>query len=257
MENLPRNLFDSEYYYKANEDVAKVGVDAYDHYFQHGINEKGSGRFNKTRQRRDACLKFDQLSLDQVRQHYYHTVPDDLTIVMKEETVGSLPFYLRSNMVSHFPVLEYYASQCKHITEFGVRHGQSTIAFLYGLPADGKLESYDIEETPFIVWLKSKNLMKWEFHQHNTADKELIINTTDLIFFDSHHSYEQVKNELEIHAAKSKKYLVFHDTFTCATPCEENSAEGIKLAIDEYMATNKCKIVFSTDLCNGLLILEK
>lgn len=48
MENLPKNLFDVDYYYKVNPDVQKAGADAYNHYFMHGINEHVKGR--------NACL---------------------------------------------------------------------------------------------------------------------------------------------------------------------------------------------------------
>jgi hypothetical protein len=235
MENLPKHLFDSEYYYRLNPDVKNAGADAYNHYFQHGINEKDGG--DKTRQRRDACLNFSELTLDQLRNYYYHMIPDDPSIIEIESKVGNIPFYLRNNLVSHLPILEYYASLCHHITEFGVRHGQSTVAFLYGLPDDGKLESYDIEETPFVRWLNSKNLSKWDFTKRNPKDKNFQIMETDLIFFNSH-SYEQ--ETLESHAGKARKFLVFYN------------AERTK--VNEYLTKHEFKIVYKTDSCNGLII---
>jgi hypothetical protein len=243
MENLPRHLFDADYYNKVNPDIAKAGVDGYDHYFQYGVKES-----------RHASLNYNELNIDQLRTIYYHTIQDDYELSPEQR----LPFYLKSDIILHLPILEYYASKCSHITELGVRDGHSTLAFLYGLPENGKLESYDIEETLFVTWLESKNLAKWEFHKRNTADTSLKIKETDFIFFDTLHSYEQLSKELVLHAEKSSKFLAFHDTFSCRTVCnEDKSKEGIKRAIDEYVNSNTCKIVYQTDLCNGLMVLEK
>lgn len=247
MENLPRHLFDAEYYYKVNPDVKKAGADAYNHYFTHGILEG-----------RDAGLNYDELSLDELKCMYYHTTPSDRDSLNCWAGInnGILPFYAKSDMVAHLPVLEYYASQCSHITELGVRNGQSTIAFLYGLPLDGVLESYDIEETKFVTWLKNKNLDKWRFHLQDTIAPSLTINETDFIFFDSYHSYKQLSKELELHATKARKFLAFHDVASYATIGENGKEEGVQRAIEEYISTNTCKVVYRTNSCNGLLILQ-
>ena len=45
-----------------------------------------------------------------------------------------------SDISAHLPLLEYLASKCIHITEFGTRDGFSTCAFMSGLQkAQGKL----------------------------------------------------------------------------------------------------------------------
>jgi hypothetical protein len=227
--------------------VQKAGVDAHEHYFTHGILEG-----------RDACFNYEELSLDELKCLYYHATPNDKDALTCWAGVhnGSLPFYAKSDMVAHLPVLEYYASQCNHITELGVRNGQSTVAFLYGLPVDGVLESYDIEETKFVTWLRSKNIDKWRFFLQSTIEPDLVINETDFILFDSYHSYKQLSKELEMHASKARKFLAFHDITSYANIGENGKEEGLKRAIDEYVNKNKCKIVYETYSCNGLLILE-
>ena len=218
MENLPKHLFDNEYYYKVNPDVAKAGVDGYEHYFKHGINEK-----------RDACLNYDELSLDELKCIYYNATPSDLNCGW----INDDPFYAKSDIVTHLPVLEYYASQCSHVTELGMQNGQSTMAFLYGLPENGLLESYDIKETKFVTWLNNKNLNKWKFLKKDTL-KNLKINETDLIFFST-----QIE-KFEVYMEKTRKFLVFHS-----------------INISKYSCPSKFKVIFATHACNGLLILEK
>ena len=81
-----------------------------------------------------------------------------------------------------------------HVTELGVRHGQSTIAFLTGLPENGKLVSYDVEETPFTEWSSKLNCKNWKFIKEDTTNTSIV--PTDLIFFDTFHCYDQLKAEL-------------------------------------------------------------
>jgi hypothetical protein len=50
----------------------------------------------------------------------------------------------QSDINEHLETLRDYASQCKRITEMGMREGISTIAFLYAKPET--LISYDISD---------------------------------------------------------------------------------------------------------------
>lgn len=238
-------LFNPDFYYEENRDVANTGIYAYEHYVNYGLKEG-----------REACLNFNGLDLQQVKDLYYHAISDDLSFKKTLSNQNLFPFYCKSYIVAHLPVLEFYASLCTHVTEFGVRNGHSTIAFLFGLSEGSKLVSYDIRETPFVRWLIGLNCEKWKFLKKSTIDTA--IDATDLIFFDTFHSYDHLKTELTLHAAKSRKFLIFHDTFSCATVCDgDSSKEGIKRAIDEYVQENPCRILYKTDTCNGLLVLEK
>ena len=242
-----KNLFNSDFYRKRYPDVAKSRIDEYDeydHYVNYGVFEG-----------REACLNFKGLTLEQVKNLYYHAISDDPSFP-KTLSHQAFPFFLKSDMVAHLPVLEFYASECNHVTELGIRHGHSTIAFLTGLHENGKLVSYDVEETPFTKWLTKLSCKKWEFLKEDTTNTSIV--PTDLIFFDTFHCYDQLKAELTLHAEKARKFLVFHDTVSYADVCSEDpTKEGIKRAIDEYMAKNHCKAVYKTNACNGLLILEK
>ena len=61
-----------------------------------------------------------------------------------------------SDISAHLPLLEYLASKCSHVTEFGTRDGFSTCAFMSGLQKNqGKLVSFDTNMPSFIHEFKN------------------------------------------------------------------------------------------------------
>ena len=187
------------------------------------------------------------MSFEELKKDYYHKIANDVPN-------GT------SDMVLHLPVMEWYSSRCNYVTEFGVRCGHSTVALLAGKPK--KLTSYDIEDCRGIVnHLKGIELpCLWEFHQKNTVSKDWVIEPTDMLFVDTAHTYNQVKQELAIHGPLVKKYIAFHDTKTCWVKDSSGpnpNEEGIGRAINEYIQANDFRIVYRTDSCHGLLIIER
>lgn len=195
-----------------------------------------------------------------LRRHYYQQnaySPD----------WGRAAEVIHSDIVLHLPVLEYFASQCRHVTEFGVRDGHSTVALAAGLGRQlgcmGSLISYDIEETNFVR--KFRDMAKpcyWGFRQADTGDSGLVISPTDLLFIDTLHTYDHVTKELTLHGRKATKYLAFHDTFTCGEydrSGPDPGAKGILPAVDEFLAKypGEYRTAYRTDANNGLLVLER
>lgn len=166
-----------------------------------------------------------------------------------------------SDMVLHLPVLEYYASLCHRVTEFGVRNGHSTVAFLSG--CRGEVISYDIAETPFVEVLRKMPLpCLWQFHQASTVDPHLSVEETDFLFFDTLHTYDHLKEELRLHGRKARQYLGFHDTLTCGEKDlsgVDPTARGILPAIHEFIASypGEYQLVYQTHRCNGLMIFAR
>jgi hypothetical protein len=71
------------------------------------------------------------------------------------------------------------------------------------------------------------------------------------------HVYEQVKTELELHANKVRKYIVFHDTTTFANN-GEFGGKGIWPAIQEFIdAHTEWKLTERLTNNNGLTILTR
>lgn len=151
-----------------------------------------------------------------------------------------------SDINEHLPTLMKYAAKCQHVTEFGVRTGNSTVGLLAGKPK--RLISYDIEMFPGAELLKEvADGTDFTFHQAN--DLEIEIEPTDLLFIDTDHKYEQLKAELALHAGRVRKYLIFHDT---------SEYEGQLIpAIMEFLDVHKnWKVEERFYNNNGLMILK-
>ena len=167
----------------------------------------------------------------------------------------------KTDISEHLNTLYELGKQCERITEFGVREGISTSAFLAANPK--RLDSYDIEITSKAHELHDLSVrcgIDFLLHQENTLKAE--ITETDLLFIDTLHTYTQVRQELMRHGNKAKKYLVFHDTELFGTADEGNASintyQGILPAIQHFIEDNphwKMKEHF-TNNC-GLTIYER
>jgi len=170
-----------------------------------------------------------------------------------------------SDINEHLPTLRDLALECNHITEMGVRGIVSTWAFVEGLRSGGKLISIDIQYPaiyggnlqPVIDVCKEKGI-DFTFRLGDT--RKIEIEPTDLLFIDTLHRYTQLKIELELHADKARKYIVFHDvvSFGEFDVGEGGIDGGIMKAINEFLEENKnWKIKKLYKNCNGLLIIER
>ena len=159
-----------------------------------------------------------------------------------------------SDIHEHVSFLYQLAKDCISITEFGVRYGMSTRAFLYsGTP----LKSYDLELNPEL-----EKLFYYARQHGNNVDyiKANVLNIdiepVDLLFIDTWHVYNQLKQELKLHGNKANKYIVFHDTFTYGL-IGEDGGTGLLPAIIEFLTENphwRIKYFFTNN--NGLTVLE-
>jgi len=168
-----------------------------------------------------------------------------------------------SDINEHLPTLRDLAMECNHITEMGVRGIVSTWAFVEGLKKGGKLISIDIQYPaifggdlqPVIDECKTKGI-DFTFRLGDT--RKIEIEPTDLLFIDTLHRYTQLKIELQLHADKARKYLVFHDTTNFETTGELGIDKGLWLAIEEFIIEHKEWILkkrYTNN--NGLTILQR
>lgn len=177
-----------------------------------------------------------------------------------------------SDINEHIPTILKYGQECNHITEMGVRWVVSTWAWLACAPK--KLISYDLynpshwgaDITPVIDTAKTYGL-DFEFRERDILKIE--IDETDLLFIDTWHSYDQLKEELKLHSSKVRKYICFHDTTSFEFKDEplhhenswgkETSGKGIWPAIEEFLEENsktwKLKERFMNN--NGFTIIER
>jgi cephalosporin hydroxylase len=196
------------------------------------------------------------MNFESLKQNCYHRVA-----VGPFE--GNTSVVVGSDIVLHLPVLEYYASLCETVVEFGVREGQSTVALLSGRPK--KVLSFDIERSPIVTRLLHMQLpCEWGFQQLDTGSAEVAdqVPECDMLFVDTLHTYDHVTKELFLHGRKAKKFLAFHDTYTCGErdlSGPNPNAKGILPAINEFMDVfpGEYETAFITNACNGLWIIKR
>lgn len=165
----------------------------------------------------------------------------------------------KSDINEHLPTLKKYAEQCESITELGVRRGTSTCALLYGKPK--QMQCYDIEQKgnlPLKEYEKFayENDINFKFIIANVLHIE--IDYTDLLFIDTLHTYNQLKQELSLHGNKALKYIIFHDTKTFGEIGEDKKSPGLLKAIEEFLSKNShwsVKEAYKNN--NGLFILVR
>lgn len=162
-----------------------------------------------------------------------------------------------SDINQNLHILYELAKECDHVTEMGVRTGVSTRAFLN---TSAELISYDIvldEGVMKLFEVAKKQNKKAKLIKANVLN--ITIEETDLLFIDTLHTYEQLKQELKIHGNKSKKYIAFHDTYTFGLKGEtKNDNRGLLSAIIEFVIENphwKFKTYKTKN--NGITVLER
>lgn len=154
-----------------------------------------------------------------------------------------------SDFVTHAPMLRALASVCDHVTEMGVRTGVSTRSLLV---ENCIVRSYDIELNADVEALFAKARSVGRDAQYMYGNTLAIdIEETDLLFIDTEHTYQQLSQELRLHAHKVRRFLAFHDT---AWPF----GGELLPAIMEFLATNPDWRVRSHNIyCHGFTVLER
>jgi predicted O-methyltransferase YrrM len=163
---------------------------------------------------------------------------------------------IASDINYHLPILFEYAKKCGHVTEFGVRTGVSTMAFLSACPK--RLVSYDLFHDVGVAegFKEAREMgLNYDYKIENVLETE--IEETDLLFIDTFHTEDQIQKELSLHASKVKKYIIFHDVETYGWIGEDGGC-GILRKILEFITLNTgWKPIYYSRFNNGLLVIEK
>lgn len=145
-----------------------------------------------------------------------------------------------SDINEHLPTLRQFAAECTSVTEFGVRTVVSTWAFLAAHPK--LLRSYDLVRHPNVdialTQAKAESI-DFKFQVQDVIAHDFFIEPTDLLFFDTLHTFRQLSLELAKHAGAARKYMIFHDTVTFGHRDEGNSTgPGLVPAISAFLDSN-------------------
>ena len=153
-----------------------------------------------------------------------------------------------SDIHAHLGILRSFARACSSVTEFGVRDGQSTRAFL-SVPGL-KIRSYDLYLDPTVQKLFDESNDDVDYIIGDSLKIE--IEQTDLLFIDTDHTPDQLYAELDRHHQKVNKYIIMHDT---------DIPYGLELlsAIMEFLSWNNqhWEVFYHTRTCHGLTVLKK
>jgi len=185
---------------------------------------------------------------------FKHKMVKNTNLLEDEYNIAKLTV---SDINQNLPILYKLANECSHITEMGVRTGVSTRAFLN---TDCVLTSYDIELNKKVseLFTYAKKIGKTvNYIKANVLDIE--IEPTDMLFIDTFHIYEQLKQELKLHSSKVKKYIVFHDTYTFGLRGENpQDSNGLLTAIIEFVIDNpQWQFKIHTNKNNGMTVLAR
>jgi tetratricopeptide (TPR) repeat protein len=159
-----------------------------------------------------------------------------------------------SDIYQHLPTLYNLARQCGHITEMGTRWAVSTTALLLAQPT--KLICYDRFRFPEVdrLALLAGNT-EFIFHQADVLQVE--IEPTDMLFLDTWHVYDQLKEEFRLHSGRVRKYIVLHDTTAFSERGETDGYVGLWPAVEEFLALGTFRLRERYTNNNGLTILER
>lgn len=153
-----------------------------------------------------------------------------------------------SDINEHLPVLRQYADRCEHVTEFGVRGCVSLHAFLASTAK--KVVAYDIANVAV------PECEKLTFINANVL--KVGIEKTDMLFIDTLHTFQQLYDELNMHAEMVSRYIAMHDT-TMFGDCGEDGGRGLNAAILKFIIDDKpwWRECYRSTANNGLTILER
>lgn len=162
-----------------------------------------------------------------------------------------------SDINEHLETLKNLTEECESVVEMETRYCVSTFAFIEGKPK--KLTCIDIvHPTTYVnqggiqsfekvlIACKEKEI-DFDFIEASTLDIE--IEPTDLLFIDTLHEGQHLRKELALHGNKAKKYIVFHDTISCA--------DELMPVINEWLAEGVWKIKEHYTNNNGVMVLER
>ncbi len=159
-----------------------------------------------------------------------------------------------SHLNEHLPALVVLAGGCRHLTEFGTGTGNATTALLYTQP--DHLVTYDRLRFPQLDRLRLV-AGRTDFTTREADVLWTEIEETDLLFIDTLHDYEQLTQELSLHAAKVRRYIVLAGTTTFGETGETPGRRGLWPAVEEFLAKGKFRLKERHTHNNGLSVLER
>lgn len=162
-----------------------------------------------------------------------------------------------SDINVHLPIMRAYGTGCLHITEFGVRTGVSTSAWLASYPVT--LKCYDRDVPPNLHELEGlarDGGIEFVFcREPDTGNVR--IGPTDLLFIDTTHCEAQARRELE-NSEAVRKHIILHDTNTYGWGGDDGKM-GLRHAMMDFLLRwpKRWTVDYHSDECCGLTVLRR
>lgn len=162
----------------------------------------------------------------------------------------------------YMSILRKYASECKHVTEFGINQVNSTYALLAARPLKVVSVDIDLHVKPcksvpefnktnlWLIWameLAKKEGIHFQVIQGDSSSID--VEPTDLLFIDSKHTTSHLRAELKKHKDFVNKYLIFHDTTLFGNE--------LMPAINELLKEETFEVVEHVKTSPGLMVLKR
>ncbi len=140
------------------------------------------------------------------------------------------------------------------MSDLGTSEGLAATAFLKARP--DRLVCVDLAGHPADARLRAvAGPTQLVFRREDSQAAEL--EETDLLFVDTTQDGQQLRRELEKHAARVRKYLVLHGTVTFAERGESPGAEGLRSVIEEFLAKGTFRVKSQSEQGQGLMVLDR
>lgn len=143
----------------------------------------------------------------------------------------------KSDINEHLDIIKEYADKCDLVVEFGVRNANGSTIALLASNAKAVI-SIDINKTIGGKELEKQCLKEkrsWIYSQGSSLDVTIF---SDMKLIDTFHSYDLLRQELDIHNKTTYKYIILHDTETFGRKGQDNKNRGLMDAVEEFLEDN-------------------
>lgn len=161
-----------------------------------------------------------------------------------------------SEIIEHLNILRRYASVCDSVVEIGTHDGSTAFAMMMGRP--NRLHCIDIRRHPDIEMLEdAAHDLHVSFEFIESDSLRVSPRETDLLFVDSYHTGSQLIQELAVHGAYVRRYILMHDTEIFGD-VGEDGGPGLWGAIRSFlMSTTVWRLDWHRENNNGLTCLVR
>lgn len=152
----------------------------------------------------------------------------------------------------HLDVIKEYASKCEHVTEMTKRRESSAALVFSGASTVISYQEENDGILDYIQRYKPKGCT-WVLQVSSLNATPLAINTTDLLFIDTRHNGNRLREELKF-INQVNKFLVLHDVASHGM-VGDDGGEGLFGPLKELVANGEWFVDYFTPNQYGLIVL--